>query len=382
MDAHQSIIADLETAIQSGSMDERTDILWRVANLFLHYASRLDETHVEVFDDVLSHLVWRIGGPALAKLSDRLGPINNAPVKVVRQLARDDDIAVAEPILTKSARLGTADLIEVSKSKSQAHLLAISGRANLDALVTDLLLSRGNRNVVHRLADNQKARFSASGFKILLDYSNADGELARKVEIRIDLPSKLRGKLSSRAIEAARSRLLSAAGLGSRDCLERALLGVSEIGEVGEALPNDTAEAQRLVLEMHRKGELTESALRTFAKANRQSELTAAIALLCSAPYLLIKHILQSETHDVALIPCRAAGLRWTIVQIILAANGRFNRRAITDQDLNQLRIGYSKLTQRSVQKALRFWQYQTNVLLSGVRGPQAMRTNVEPLGG
>src|SRR5580658_9478036 len=109
MDIGQSLIAELEDAIESGSKDRRLDTLRRVIDLFVSDADRFNDQQIDVFDDVLSHLIKRIEGRALAELSQRLGPVNNAPLEVVRQLARDDDIAVAAPILTQSRRLSDHD---------------------------------------------------------------------------------------------------------------------------------------------------------------------------------------------------------------------------------------------------------------------------------
>src|ERR1700684_3045884 len=98
MDAGQSLISELEDAIQSGSKDKRVDSLRRITDLFVSDANRLNDQQIEVFDDVLGHLIKRIEGKALAELSRRLSPINNAPIEIVRRLARDDDITVAEPV--------------------------------------------------------------------------------------------------------------------------------------------------------------------------------------------------------------------------------------------------------------------------------------------
>jgi uncharacterized protein (DUF2336 family) len=58
----------------------------------------------------------------------------------VRRLARDDNIVVAEPILTTSARLSDTDLIEIASTKTPTHLMAISARPQIGTAVTDILL--------------------------------------------------------------------------------------------------------------------------------------------------------------------------------------------------------------------------------------------------
>lgn len=171
MSVGQSLIIELEEAIQSGSKDKRVDALRRITDLFVADADRLTDQQIDVFDDILGHLIKRIESRALAELSRRLAPIHNAPIEVVRRLARDDDIVVAEPILTASARLSDSDLIEIASTKTQAHLLAISARSQIGTVVTDVLLQRGNQDVFHSLAENSGAHFSARGFETLVRHS-------------------------------------------------------------------------------------------------------------------------------------------------------------------------------------------------------------------
>ncbi|HTP92554.1 MAG TPA: hypothetical protein VMJ52_12510, partial [Xanthobacteraceae bacterium] len=66
MDPGQSLIAELEDAIQSGSKDKRIDALRRITDLFVADADRLNDQQIDVFDDVLGHLIKRIEARALA----------------------------------------------------------------------------------------------------------------------------------------------------------------------------------------------------------------------------------------------------------------------------------------------------------------------------
>ena len=65
MDAGHSLISELEDAIQSGSKDKRVDSLRRITDLFVADANRLNDQQIDVFDDVLCHLIKRIEGKAL-----------------------------------------------------------------------------------------------------------------------------------------------------------------------------------------------------------------------------------------------------------------------------------------------------------------------------
>jgi uncharacterized protein (DUF2336 family) len=357
MNAEHSLIAELEDAIESGSKDKRVDTLRRITDLFVSDANRLNDQQIEVFDDVLGHLIKRIEGKALTELSRRLGPINNAPTEIVRRLARDDDIAVAEPILTQSARLNDKDLIEIATTKTSAHLLAISGRSQIGANVTDVLLQRGDRKVIHKLAGNTGANFSENGFATLVKHSERDGELAEKVGLRLDVPLRLFRELLLRATEAVRARLLASAGPESRDQIQRVLAAISEDAghEAGFQNEHDYTAARTRILEMQAKGELNEAAIFEFAKAGRLADLVAALSLLCEAPLPLLEDLLQSEHREAILVPCKAAALDWPTVRMILTC--RSVGRTMSDQDVDTARTEYFKLSQNNAKRVLRFWQ-------------------------
>ena len=177
MGADLALVTELEDALKNGAPEKRAAILRRVTSLFVNDADRLNEQQVAVFDDVLVHLAQRIESRALVELSTTLAPIANAPVAMVRRLANDDQIIVAGPVLSQSSRLTDDDLIDVAKSKGQAHLLAISGRTTLTETVTDVLLERGDQRVTHTLAENAGAAFSELGFASIIKKSTQDGSL-------------------------------------------------------------------------------------------------------------------------------------------------------------------------------------------------------------
>src|ERR1700728_2099482 len=138
----ESVIAELELAVRSGSSETRIKTLRQVTDLFLNESDRLNDDQVKVFDDVLCLLISRIESKALAELSGRLAPVDNAPIEAIRRLARDDEIIIAGPVLMESKRLTTEDLTQIARTQSQAHLMAISGRDGLEEATTAVLVER------------------------------------------------------------------------------------------------------------------------------------------------------------------------------------------------------------------------------------------------
>jgi len=228
MSASASLIPELEAVIQHGSQDKRAATVKRIANLFVDSAPHFTEDHIGLFDDVLCRLVVEIEAKARAEMANSLASIANAPIELMRQLAHDDDIAVAGPVLTQSPRLMESELVELARTKGQAHLAVIAGRKDIGEAVTDVLVRRGDTEVMRNVADNQSAKLSEGGFSALVKRAEGDGELAEKVGQRPDIPAHLFRDLLVRATAVVQQRLLHAAKPETRNEIQRVLEKISK----------------------------------------------------------------------------------------------------------------------------------------------------------
>src|SRR6202020_2803089 len=147
---------------------------------------------------------------AKALLASRLAPIDTAPPLTIRTLAFDDLIEIAAPVLSRSERLDDEALIETARSKSQAHLMAISTRRVLSGAVTDVLVLRGDDEVVQSTVNNPGAEFSERGFTRLVNRAEGDDDLATCVGLRPSIPRHLYLKLVAKASATVRARLEAA----------------------------------------------------------------------------------------------------------------------------------------------------------------------------
>jgi uncharacterized protein (DUF2336 family) len=355
MTTNNSLIAELEQAIGSGSQAKRVETLRRVTDLFLHGADRLNEAQIGVFDDVLMHLIERIEEKALAQLSARLAPVDNAPGEVVRRLAHSDEITVAGPVLSQSTRLTTLDLVEIARTKGQAHLLAISGRAHIEDAVTDQLLHRGDRAVVHTLAKNAGAKFSDRGFATLVRKAETDETLAKSMGVRLDLPLALLETLLAKATEAVRSWLLSHAPPEAKAHIQGTVAAATATIAKEISAPRDFSQAEQLIARMQKNEELNEAAILRFANARKYEEMVVGLSVLCSASVQLIAALMKSERNEGLLVACKAAELKWPTASAVL--RNHLAHRAMSDEELAAAKTDYLTLSQASAQRTLRFWQ-------------------------
>jgi hypothetical protein len=356
-----SIIAELEEAVRSGSAAKRISTLRQVTDLFLRDADRLSADQVKVFDDVLCHLVARVETRVKAEVSARMASVDHAPSGLIEHLASDDQIEVAGTVLANSGCLTTNTLVEIARTKGQEHLLAISGRTDLTEDVTDVIVDRGERKVIRKLAGNASAHFSDNGYKGMVAHAESDDELTEMLGIRIDLPIKFLRDLLQRATEAVRARLASIAPAELQEEIKRVLRTIANAAG-GESPPvRDFSRAEAVVRRMKGLNELNDAAIGRFAETRKFDEVAASLAVLNnSAPTNLMARLLEGLRSDLVLIPCKSAGLGPATVESIL--RNRPVKHRIAEDTLKIALKDYGKLSAETAERTVRFWQLHDKI--------------------
>jgi len=350
-DAHQ--LSALEDVIEHGSPRRRAEMLKRVTSIFVEGANAFTDEHVQVFDDVFNRLISEIEAKARVELSAQLATVSNAPPRVVRRLAQDDDISVARPMLRFSDQLEEPDLLDVAKSKSQEHLLAIANRNQIAESVTDVVVRRGDREVVRNVAGNPGAQLSETGFSTLVKKAGKDGILAQKVGLRADIPLPLFRDLLTQATRVVQQRLFERAKPETQAEIRRVLAGISS--EVGSnAAPRDYAAAQKAILKLQRDAELDEAALAKFVSKGQYEEAVAGLSVLCKLPIEIIDRLMAGKHADPILIVCKATGFAWPTARaiIVMGAGGH----GMSNQSLEIAHRHFERLSAPIAQRIVRFW--------------------------
>ncbi|WJR76926.1 DUF2336 domain-containing protein [Bradyrhizobium sp. NP1] len=353
----QSIIAELEEAVSEGTPAKRVETLRRVTDLFLNDAERLSDDQVQVFDVVLCLLIARVETRAKAELSRRLAPTDYAPFEVIQHLASDDEIAVANEVLAHSSLVSTDTLVKVASTKGQEHLLAISGRADLPEQVTDVIIDRGERRVIRKLAGNASAHFSEAGYSGIIARAGDDDELTETLGLRIDLPAKFLRELLRRAKDAVRARLLALAPPAVEEEIRRVL---DDIAREKAAPARSFGVAEQLVRLMQKLNELDDAAVYKFAEERKFNEVAAALALINDVPTEMMMRLLEGIRSDLLLIPCRSARLNWPTVESIL--RHRPMPVPIDEATLDVAQRDYRKLSIETAQRTVRFWRLHDRI--------------------
>jgi len=353
MGAPLELIRELDSSILHSSDERRAVMLRRLTDLFLVGSDQYSDAEIEVIDEVFVRLVRTIEHSSRALLAIRLGPVPSAPPKVLRILACDDAIEIASPVLTQAERLDTETLIECARTKNQEHLLAISRRKTLPEALTEVLVERGDQQVVLSTAKNIGAKFSTKGFDIMVRRSRGDDQLTACVGARGDLPPHMLDRLLDAASETVRAKLIAERKHSRTDIDEVVGEVVGRIHAETVMQPLSYAAAQVLVESIHQAGQLTTSKVEEFASAGRFEEMVAALSVMSNIPTAAIERNMRDPHSQSLLVLAKAVGLPWEATRAMMLLAAKRYRRSTNGID--QAMSAFNRLRQSTAQQILEF---------------------------
>ncbi len=365
------VVEELERTLVSEAPEKRIDILLRVTDLFLTSPVKLALDKALLFDDIINRLVAHLERRALATLSMRLACSANGPTQAIKRLASHEDIEVAGPLLARSTSLSDQSLVEIAQSKSQQHLSKIAERSVLSPAVTNVIVERGDRDVVHKVVANAGARFSRFGMSTLVMRADGDDELIETIAGRSDVSPIVFSQLIDYATEEARDRLLASAQPEMRATLDRIVHQVADRMASIAATTSDWAAAQRLVHSFGQDTELTKAKILQFANGKKVAETVTALSVLSKIPTNLIGRLVCDRYGFGAMVLCRSINLDWYTSYAVLTINPA-DTTSRTDE-LKELEEDFKRLAVSSAQRILWYWRGRITVASGelGMRGDQ-----------
>jgi Uncharacterised protein conserved in bacteria (DUF2336) len=351
-----SFLRDLDDVMSRGTAESRERALWHATDLLL--AGRYRNEEVDVFGEVIGRLADEIEVAARAQLAEQLARLDNAPANIIRKLAFDDAIEVAGPVLRESELLDRETLVANAEVKGQPHLLAISQRKFIDEAVTDVLVKRGNRDVVNSVASNRGARFSNFGFLHMIKRAEGDSILAEQLGLRGDIPRHVFQQLIAKASDDVKRRLAS-------ERPEMMATIQTSVSDVAGALqskfgPSSRGHlvAKRVVTTQFRQGNLNEENISGYATSHRIDEVTIGLSLLTALPTDVIERALMDQKRDLLLILAKALSFSWRTTMALLFLGAKDHR--ITVADLRDLEGEFGALNVETSRSVLKFYQSRT----------------------
>ena len=356
----RSLLREFDEAFSRGSQEKRDEALRYAADMLT--VGRFAEDEIWIFGEVINRLAEAIEVESRAKLAERLATMSQAPVNVVEKLAFDDAISVAGPILRNSERLNPRVLVNNIRTKSQQHLLAISQRKSLLAIVTDELIHYGNREVLTSVASNEGASFSDTGFLKLVRRAENDGILAGRLGLRRDIPRWMFQQLIAKASAEVRQKLEQERP-DLRGQIKESVIEVTgslhaKFGPAGKSY----FDAKRKVSIRQQRGELDEISILNDALEHKFEEVAVGLSLLCRLPTNVVERALRDS--EMTLVLAKAQEFTWRTAMALLFLGARDHR--IKAPQLDQMKSDFLKLDTRACQDVLRTYQSRRLITNAG----------------
>jgi uncharacterized protein (DUF2336 family) len=354
----KSFLRDLDEAVSRGTPESRARALWHTTDLMV--AGRYSDDEIWTFGEVIGRLADEIEVTARAQLAKRLARFEDAPVNIIHKLAFDDSIEVAGPILQESGRLEPYALVANVCTKSQSHLLAISKRETLDESVTDVLVTRGDQEVVKSVATNTGANFSEFGFLHMVQRAEGDNILAEHLGLRKDIPRHIFQQLIAKASDDVKRRLQDE----RPEMDEQIQSTVSDVAGVLQSKFGPVSRsyfvAKRVVATQHRQGNLNENSISVYARTHKLEEVTIGLSLLCALPTDVIERALMDKNRETLLILAKALKFSWATTMALLFLGAKDHR--ITAKELHDLEREFGRLNIETSHSVLEFYQSRKNI--------------------
>lgn len=213
MSQSRTVTVAIDELVARQARDGLTEKVHRLIDQFAENAAVYTMEQAETVDMVIARLVADVTPQGRIAIAERVAADPKAPPRVVEQLAEDDWIEVAAPVLTVSPCLSDETLLKVIDGKGQSHLIAISRRKSIPPAVADGLAERGNRAVMRNLLQNPGAELSREGRAHIHKRQMAGLQEHRKARRK---PVAYPAELAPEGGSAVRCRLVDISQTGAR----------------------------------------------------------------------------------------------------------------------------------------------------------------------
>lgn len=334
---------------------ERDQLFRNMAQLYSYVSDRCDDEQVAQYDEVLCQLAELVEVEARTHVAKLLAPLERAPGNVVVRLA-NDTIEVAGPLLEFSNVLSDDDLIDIVANRSEAHRVAIAGRASVPERVGDAIVEHGGSSSVVRLVRNPNAELGHAALERLVERASHDTEIAADLRGRTDIDWKgLRGE-----IHAAGDKVLESVSTN------QVQLDPVTIGKVSSVVYNrmknragfssqEWKVAYNQVKALADRRQLDDRALMRFARFGYGHHTAAALSVLLQvAPEVFVKWLAMQD-YVAITVALRALGVNPDLFQTMVASMPW--RDLPTEADKTNVRRRFEALSQDEAIGIFELWR-------------------------
>ncbi len=287
----------------------------------------------ELIADVLIALLRQAEKDLRMALSERLSIFDNVPLRLILQLA-NDDIEVAEPVLSRSAVLGDLDLIYIVKSHGPEYWQAIARRHTLSDQVMDILIDTKDFETASVLVQNMNLTLTTHCISVLSELAQGSEEISVPLLQRDVVPAEVAQKLYEYVSQEMKSYIVE-----NYDVDRSLIVGVidevvldfqAEAQDAGEFVPGD--EALKTVKRYSEKGLLTSKLMLGALKRGQIKEFIAMFSCFIKLDIETVIEILKQPSGQGLAVVCKAREIvKPDFISIYLLTNRMRNEGRMVD---------------------------------------------------
>jgi uncharacterized protein (DUF2336 family) len=237
--------------------------------------------------------------------------------------------------------------------------MAISTRRVLSGAVTDVLVQRGNDEVVQSTVNNPGAEFTERGFTRLVGRAEGDDNLTICIGMCPAMPRHLYLKLLAKASDTVQQRLEAANPQQAARVPTAVKEATRRARSATSTMTRNTEIAHALIKSLYDDGRLDESQVASFAEAGKFDEANASIAAMANMPVAIAENMMIETRAEGVMILAKVAGLSWPTVKLIIDMRDELAGGDPTD--IAACKDTYERLRPSTAQQVLRFHRMQQN---------------------
>ena len=293
----------LQQLARARSGEKRRELMSQLADILTEDVESNSDESEAILGETLVILLDQVGEDGRAELADRVAPVGFTPHNLVKKLASDESVRVAEPVLEQSPVLTNEDLIEIASRQSEGHLLAMSRRSQLNSQVTDAIIELGTESVCESITSNSGAQISPSGFVRLSEMASASEGVAAALSQRLDIPAEVTEKVIAKLPlkhQISLEALWAADGSGRQEFLEAAS---EQVGSARLSKRRGVLQAKVAVKEILSGTRSINKTIYDFAGSNLLNETAYVIGAVAKLPDKYVKAaLLKQDGASIALV--------------------------------------------------------------------------------
>lgn len=357
------MLTSLVDLARQTSSDKRRELMQEVSTLFVDGAEHHTDREIVRFGEVLSLLLDRVPVDDRATLSANVAGVARTPRALALKLAHDE-ARVAAPVLEHSKSLTDDDLVAVAEHRGQGHMAAIAKRATLAPAVTDVLVKRGDGEVLTTVTRNLGARFSDDGFRQLGARAADNAELGDALSFRADIPPEIAQDIVATLDTAARQRLQLLLQADS-DVVDQLMSSARrEMDHSRADARRNRVETKTMVTQV-REGQATaDQVLDTLIFKKRMLDLAFVLSELAGVPEAHVSNVLHKVNSLGIAVVCRTLDVADTVYGRL--SRLRCERLRLNAAQAEAMNREYRELDKASAERTLRFHKVRTNVAKVG----------------